>query len=309
MSKPKQTIIVTGGAGFIGSHLVDTLINLGHSVIIYDNLSTGKKENLNPKAKFVKTDLIDPVKFPKADSVFHLAALPRIERSFDHPKKTHDANVTATVNVLKATSDAGIKRFVYSSSSSVYGKINNQDLPVKESHPCKPESPYAAQKRMSEIYVQVLGKMYLIDTVILRYFNVYGPRMPTTGAYKLVIPIFLEQKKQGHPLTIYGDGKQTRDFTHVTDVITASILAVKRKKNFKGEIINIGSGHPTSINQLADIIGGKTKHVIPNPRAQWEERFKSADTLKARTMLHWNSRVTIEQGLTYFLKREMNRSK
>lgn len=294
--KLKQ-IIVTGGAGFIGSHLVDRLIELGHKVTIYDNLSTGKKKYINPKVHFIKTDLSKPTKFVRADVIFHLAALPRIERSFDQPLATHEANVTATLNVLREASRIKAKRLIFSSSSSVYGKIKKKDLPVKETHPCNPESPYAAQKLISEIYCSLFNRQFGLDIAILRYFNVYGPRQPTTGAYKLVIPVFLEQKAQGKPLTIYGDGKQTRDFTYTSDAVDAAIAALRVQKKLNAEIINIGSGTPTSILKLANLIGGRKRFIKPNPRASWEEPHKYADISKAKALLKWQPTISINQGL------------
>lgn len=293
----EHKVIVTGGAGFIGSHLVDRLIDLGHQVVVYDNLSTGKRSDINPKAHFIKSDLSRPTKLKKADYIFHFAALPRIERSFDHPEETHAANVTATLNVLKQASRLKIKRLIFASSSSVYGKIEAKDLPVNESHPTNPQSPYAAQKLMSEIYCKLFTQQLELDTVILRLFNIYGPRQPTTGAYKLVIPIFIEQKTKGKPLTIYGDGRQTRDFTHVNDAVQALLLAMQRQKNFNGEIINIGSGIPTSILKLANLTGGEKHFIKPNPRSSWEEKYKFADISKAKKLLNWQPKINLKSGL------------
>lgn len=290
-------IIVTGGAGFIGSHLVDRLIQLGHKVTVIDNFSTGKKGYVNKNAKLIRADLSKPITLPKSEIIFHYAALPRIERSFDHPLLTHRANVTATLHVLQEAVRLKVKRFIYASSSSVYGKIKKQDLPVKESHPCNPQSPYAAQKLMSEIYCQLFNRQHNLDVIILRYFNVYGPRQPTTGAYKLVIPIFLGQKAKGQLLTIYGDGKQTRDFTFISDAVDAAIAALKSKKNFKAEIFNIGSGKPISLLQVADLISRKKQFITPNPRSSWEEKYKYADISKAKKILNFKPKVHLKSGL------------
>lgn len=294
-----QRVIVTGGAGFIGSHLVDSLIKLGYKVTIYDNLSTGKRKHLNPNAKFIKADLSQPTKFVKADYIFHLAALPRIERSFDQPLRTHKANVTATLNVLRAAVQTKAKRLVYASSSSIYGKIPRKNLPVKETYTPNPQSPYATQKLMSEFYCKLFNNQCNLDVVILRYFNVYGPRQPTTGAYKLVIPIFLEQKAKGQPLTIHGDGRQTRDFTYIEDAVQATTKAIKVKRIFDAQPINIGSGTPTSILQIADLIAGKKIFIKPNPRASWEERHKYADISQAKKLLNWQPKTPLSRGLTY----------
>lgn len=291
-----QKIIVTGGAGFIGSHLVNKLIGIGHQVTVYDNLSTGKKQAVNPQAKLIKKDLSRPFKFIPADIVFHLAALPRIQRSFDQPLVTHQANVTATLNVLHAASQIKAQRVIFTSSSSVYGKIKPENLPVKETHPTCPLSPYAGQKLMSEIYCKILSPSLHLDTVILRLFNVFGPHMPLTGAYKLVIPVFLNQQKKQKPLTIFGDGRQTRDFTYISDTVSALISALDLKKRLSGEVINIGSGRETSILQVADLFGGK-RTFVKNPREKWEEKYKVADIKKAAGLLNWKPKYQINAKL------------
>jgi UDP-glucose 4-epimerase len=301
MLKNKK-VIVTGGAGFIGSHLVDALIADHYRVFVYDNFSSGTKNNLNPKAKLILCDCSKEFNMEPADTVFHLSALPRIERSFDQPLETHAANVTATLRVIQAAINCGAKRLIYTSSSSVYGKIPLANLPVKEFHPTRPTSPYAAQKLMSEIYLKLAQDSGKIDTVILRLFNVYGKRMPTAGAYKLVLPIFLEAKKQNKPLTIYGDGKQTRDFTEIKDVVSALVKTMQRKKSFNGKIINIGTGKQTSIKQLASLISDKIGYIKPNPRAKWEERKKSADISVAKQELGWYPTISIEQGVKSLLE-------
>src|SRR3989344_2918801 len=213
--------LVTGGAGFIGSNLVDALIKEGHEVLTIDNLSTGKRENLNPKAKLFEEDLRNFEKissiFDGVDFVFHEAALPRIPLSIEKPKETNDINIGGTLNALVASMDAGVKRFIYAASSSAYG--NQKQLPLREDMPCSPANPYGLQKYVGELYCRIFYEIYGLNTVSLRYFNVYGPRQPREGSYVPVIGTFLTQKKQGKPLTITGDGEQTRDFTHVSAVV------------------------------------------------------------------------------------------
>jgi len=240
----KTKVLVTGGAGFIGSHLVDALIERGFDVIVIDNLSTGKKENLNPKAKFYKADIRDLEKikplFKKVSYVFHLAAQPRIQPSIINPAESHSNNVVGTLNVLIAARDAKVKKFIYSASSSAYG--DQEKLPLREDMSPRPKSPYSLFKLIGEQYCKLFTEIYDLPTVCLRYFNVYGPRQSCEGAYATVIGIFLRQAKAGEPLTIVGDGNQTRDFTNVMDVVKANILAMESSRVGQGEVINIGTG-------------------------------------------------------------------
>ncbi len=290
-------ILVSGGAGFIGSHLVDKLIEQYHKVVVIDNLSTGKKENLNPKAKFFNLDLRDFEKikpiFEGVDFVFHLAALPRVPLSVAKPRETNEMNVTATLNTLVAAKDAKVKRFVYSSSSSVYG-IGN-DLPLKESMSAFPISPYALQKYVGELYCRIFSSdLYNLPTVSLRYFNIYGPRQPKEGSYTPVIGLFLTQKKKGLPLTITEDGEQTRDFTHVSDVVNANILAMESDKVGKGEVINIGAGKNCTVNKIAELVGGETINIPPRPG---DIRDTLADISLAKELLDWEPKTTLEEGI------------
>ena len=226
--------IVTGGAGFIGSNLVDELINKGWGVIVLDNLSTGKVENINPNAKHytvdvsTMVDLTNPNRnvwrlFEGVDVVFHLAALARVQPSIIDPVSFNKANVDGTLNVLLASHKAGVKRVVYSASSSAYG--NATKFPTPEEHSTNPLSPYGLQKYIGEQYCRVFSEVYGLDTVSLRYFNIYGERMNLTGAYCLVLGIFAKQMLDGKPLSINNDGEQRRDFTYVGDVVDANILA------------------------------------------------------------------------------------
>ena len=288
--------LVTGGAGFIGSHLVDALIERGDRVIVIDNLSTGKRENVNPKAEFHELDIRNfndiSSLFKGIDDVFHLAARPRVPFSVEHPYESHVNNALGTLNVLIASRDAKIKRFIYTSSSSVYG--DQKKLPLKENMVPKPKSPYALQKFIGEEYCRLFYELYGLSSVSLRYFNVYGPRMPFEGAYALVIGIFLRQKKANEPLTIYGDGEQTRDFTHVKDIVSANILAAQSDKVGRGEVINIGSGKNCSINTIAKLIGGKT---VMRPVRPGDARHTLADNARAKKLIGWRPEVDIKDGI------------
>jgi len=288
--------LVTGGAGFIGSHLVDALIDKGYEVSIIDNLSSGKREYINPKANFFELDIRDfdkirPI-FEGMDFVFHLAAIPRIPLSIEKPLETNDTNITGTLNVLVASKEAGVKRVIYTSSSSVYGE--QSELPMKEDMFPRPLNPYALQKYVGELYCRIFSEIYKLPTVSLRYFNVYGPRQPREGTYAPVIGIFLRQKAQGLPLTVTGDGEQTRDFTEVSDVVRANILAMESEKVGNGEVINIGAGENHSINEIAKMVGGGIKYI---PLPPGEMRDTLADISKAKELLGWEPRVKLEEGI------------
>jgi len=287
--------LVTGGAGFIGSNLVDELIKQGHEVVILDNLSTGKKENINPGAKFIEADITDLEKikpmFKGIDYVFHLAALPRVQWSIENPIETHNTNINGTLNVLLASRDAKVKRLVYSASSSAYG--DTQVLPLKEDLLPQPMSPYGLHKYVGEHYTRLFSLLYGLETVSLRYFNVYGPRMAFEGAYVTVIARFLEQKKEGQKMTITGDGTQTRDFTYVSDVVAANILAATGKRVGKGEVFNIGAGANYSVNAIAEKLGGEYEYIAP----RIEPHDTLADNLKAREFLGWQPKVSMDEGL------------
>lgn len=293
--KNKTKVLVTGGAGFIGSNLVDELVRLNFEVHIIDNLSGGKKENINKKAKFHRLDItnlksIKP-KFKGMDYVFHLAALPRVQYSIEHPAETNKANVGGTLKVLISAHEAGVKRVIYSASSSAYG--DQKMMPLKETMLAIPKSPYGLQKHLGELYCRLWSEVYKLPTVSLRYFNVYGPRNNPDGAYALVIAKFLRQRTSGQPMTITGDGKQTRDFTNVRDVVRANILAMKSKRVGKGEVINIGAGKNQSINKIAQLIGGLVKHIP----ARFEPHDTLADNSLAKKLLDWSPRVSIEKGI------------
>jgi nucleoside-diphosphate-sugar epimerase len=288
---------VVGGAGFIGSNLVDALVERGDDVIVVDNLSTGYRRNLNPAAPLYEIDItVDSERLTSAlagrEVVFLTAALARVPRSIEDPVGTHAVNVTGSLRVLKAAVEAGVRRVVYSSSSSVYG--DQPTLPLTEDMPPGPLNPYACQKYMSEIYARNFSRIYGLETVCLRYFNVYGPRQVSEGAYRLVISIFMDQRARGEPMTIHGDGEQTRDFTWVGDVVRANILAAQSEQVGKGEPINVGAGADVSINRVAELIGGPVVHVPPRG---FDERFKRAGIERARRLLGWEPRVHIEEGI------------
>ena len=257
-----QKTIVTGGAGFIGSHLVDKLIEQGVEVTVLDNLSTGKKQNINPKAEFIDCDIFKDTYgdliflLNGADTVFHLAAKTTVQESIEKPSLYNNINVVGTLNLLEAAAAMKVKRFIFSSSSSVYG---NAKVPTSEDHPLNPISPYALNKLIGEQYCKLYSDIYNLDTVCLRYFNVYGDRMNNEG-YKLVFPIFKEQILDNKPLTINNDGEQRRDFIHVDDIVRANILVAKHKNNFNGDIYNVGNGKSYSINEIADMFGGKKQY-------------------------------------------------
>lgn len=291
----KEKVVVTGGAGFIGSHITDALVDEGYEVHIIDNLSNGKKENINPKAVFHKADICDYKKiasiFKGAKYVFHEAALPRVQFSIENPLESNDANVVGTLNVLVASKEAGVKRLVYAASSSAYG--DPIKLPLIETMPANPKSPYGLQKYIGELYCRLFNQIYGLETVSLRYFNVYGPRNSSEGAYALVIAKFFKLLKEGKPLTITGDGTQTRDFTSVHDVVRANILAMKSEKVGTGEVINIGAGRNFTVNQVAELIGGKSTHIAP--------RLEPHDTLAsnalAKKLLGWTPEWKLEEGI------------
>ena len=299
-----KKVIVTGGAGFIGSNLVDRLINMGIKVSVIDDFSTGKMENINKAAHYWKRDISDIdidelTSFMQGiDIVFHTAAKARVQPSIEDPLSFNKANVDSTLKILLAASRAGVKRVVYSASSSAYG--NATRFPTPEEHATNPLSPYGLQKYIGEQYCKVFSEVYGLDTVSLRYFNVYGERMLLEGAYCLVLGIFAKQMLEGKPLTINNDGNQKRDFTYVGDVIDANILTAMSAENFNGGVFNIGNGKNYSVNEVAKMFGGKTtqgKKVI--------EPFQTlADNSKARLMLNWEPKGDLPSWIKKY-KREL----
>ena len=295
--------VVVGGAGFIGSHIVDKLVEQNHEVVIIDNLSTGKMENVNPKASVEYIDISNVNECPNmveimsgADALFLLAAKARVQPSIENPVEYETNNTIGTLNVLKCASDAGVRRVVYSASSSAYG--NTEKLPSVESDPINPMSPYGAQKYYGEVMCKMFSEVYGLETVSLRYFNIYGERQNVGGAYAMVIGIFADQKLRGEVMTINGDGEQRRDFTYVGDVVNANILASQSEKVGNGEVINIGNGDNRSINDIADMIGGERIHREP----VIEPKETLADNSLAEELLGWKPTQNIEDWVPGYKK-------
>lgn len=308
-----HTFLVTGGAGFIGSNLVETLLKDGKSVRVLDNLSTGKEENIREflgSIEFIKGDIRDKATAEKAvkgvDYVIHLAALGSVPRSIEDPMTTHDVNTTGTLNMLIAAKDAGVKRIVCASSSSVYG--NTPVLPKVEDMALTPLSPYAVSKLMVEHYCKVFNRVYGLETVALRYFNVYGKKQDPDSMYAAVIPKFVAALNKNQSPTIFGDGEQSRDFTFVEDCNQANIKACTAP-NSAGEAFNVGAGGRISVNQLFNEIRSKMgKDVKPNyaePR-KGDVRDSMASIDKARKLLSYepvyNVKTGIEKTVNWYLQ-------
>ena len=293
--KNGKRAVVTGGAGFIGSHVVDALIADGYDVFVVDNMLAGKRERVNPRATLLEEDVRDTARleeiFQEGDSIFHLAAHPSVPYSILHPEETNDINVGGTLSVLLAARKVGARRIVYSASSAVYG--NNEVLPLHEGLLAEPVNPYGIQKYTGEHYLRVHSMLHGLETVSLRYFNVYGPRMNLEGPYAAVIGAFIRHRKQGLPLPVIGDGGQTRDFVYVEDVARANLLAMQSPLVGKGESINIGTGKGISIQQLAEIIGGDIEYKD----AIDEIRHSRADNTKAKQLLKWEPSVDFDDGM------------
>lgn len=304
-------ILVTGGAGFIGSHIVDRLLDEGFKVRVLDNLSTGEIKNLaqhqNKKSfQFIEGDIrnFDLVKktVKGVDAVFHEAALVSVTRSVENPLLSKEINVTGTVNLLKACVDAHVKRFVYASSCAVYG--DTETLPNHENLAPKPLSPYAVDKLAAENYAKVFHNVYGLETASLRYFNVYGPRQKH-GPYSGVISIFINRLLKNKPPIIYGDGEQTRDFINVKDVVEANMFALSKRKAV-GEVFNISTGEATTINKLTETIQKimdktslKPVHAEPRPG---DIKHSYGDISKARRNLEYEPKVQLEKGLSELVK-------
>lgn len=301
--------LVTGGAGFIGSHIVEALLKRGDQVRILDNFATSKREDFiknvaqafrpdGVKAEalsYVEASITDPKAIASAfkgiDGVFHTAALPRVQYSIEHPRESNEVNINGTLNVVLAAKEAGVKRIVYSASSSAYG--DQPTLPLAEQMKPNPGSPYGLQKYVGEEYCKVASMCWGIETVSLRYFNVYGPRLAFEGAYVTVIAVFLQQRAAGQPLTITGDGTQTRDFTYIDDVVAANLLAMEGTKVGQGEVINIGAGNNLSVNAVAEYFKHPTQFIAP----RLEPHDTLADIRRAKELLGWEPQTPFEEGI------------
>jgi UDP-glucose 4-epimerase len=281
-------IIVTGGAGFIGTHLVKKLTSLGHEVKIYDIVLDPKLDvrDLESTKRF----------FEGAEFVFHLAAIVSVPYSIENIAETNHTNLVGTLNVLISAKEAEVKRVILSSSAAVYG--DQEILPVKENAELRPKSPYALQKLESEMYLKLFADIYELQTVSLRYFNVYGEGQNPNGPYASAIPKFIEQKKNNKSITIIGDGKQTRDFINVADVVSANISAMESNEIGKGESINIATGIAVSINSVAALVGGPIEHIPP----RLEIKDSLADISLAKSLLNWAPKVTLEEGMVAMLR-------
>ena len=295
--------LVTGGAGFIGSNLVEELVKQNHEVIVLDNLETGKEENLasiKDEITFHKETITNNLKsiLKDIDIVFHLAALPRVQFSIHNPIRSHETNINGSFNLLKLCSDAGVKRFIFSSSSSIYG--NQETLPLRETMKPNPMSPYALHKLTIEHYCKLFHELYGLKTISLRYFNVYGPKQDPSGDYAILIPRFINMISKDSPPTIRGDGDQTRDFTFVDDVISANLAAASsRNKKIFGEAFNIGAGNNISVNEITEKL---LKHLNSNLKPIYvspviEPKDTLADVSKAKSLLGWQPKIKIDEGL------------
>jgi UDP-glucose 4-epimerase len=296
--------LVTGGCGFIGSHLAEQLLTQGHEVMIVDNLSCGRLANIesfhNHKWLTVITaDIVDRGQiapaFTGVDWVFHLAGIADIVPSIERPDAYFQNNVFGTLNVLQCARDAGVKRLVYAASSSSYGSPSK--YPTPETSPGQPQYPYALTKHMGEELILHWAQVYKLPSLSLRLFNVYGPRSRTSGAYGAVFGVFLAQKLNGKPFTVVGDGEQTRDFTYVSDVANAFICAAQ--SSVVGEAINVGSGNHYSVNYLVSLLGGEKVYI---PHRPGEPDCTFADTSKIRRLLNWTPKVSFEEGVQKMLE-------
>ena len=295
--------LITGGAGFIGSHLADLLIASGHEVVVIDNLSNGRKSNIEHLLKkknfiFHKLDItnmddIEPI-FVNVDWVFHLAGMADIVPSIESPKEYYDCNVTGTFNVVEASRIAGVKKIVYAASSSSYGIPDN--YPTAETADIRPQYPYALTKYMGEELVMHWSQTYNIPSIVLRLFNVYGPRSRTTGAYGAVFGVFLSQKIHNKPYTVVGDGTQTRDFTYVTDVAAAFLRAAETTTT--SVALNVGSDNHYSVNRLVELLEGEVTYV---PKRPGEPDCTYADTTRIHEVLNWKTKVSFEDGVAEML--------
>jgi UDP-glucose 4-epimerase len=295
--------VVTGGAGFIGSHMVDLLVDRGYSVVVIDNLATGRAENLaqhrrEPRVDFQQIDMCtlapDSPLFRGVDHVFHFGGIGDIVPSIERPLEYMRANVNGTLAVLEASRHAGVRKLVYAASSSCYGLAT--ELPTTEQAPIRPEYPYALSKYLGESAALHWAQVYRLPAISIRMFNVYGPRVRTTGAYGAVFGVFLAQKLHGKPYTVVGDGSQRRDFVYVTDVARAYLLAAESDQ--AGEVFNLGSGKPQTVNRLVELMGGAVVYV---PKRPGEPDCTWADIGKIQRRLGWKPEISFPQGVDAML--------
>ncbi|MEM2995177.1 MAG: SDR family oxidoreductase [Candidatus Bathyarchaeia archaeon] len=304
-------VLITGGSGFIGSHIVDYCLKLGWETVVLDNFFSGKIENIkqhlnNKRFRLIKGDIRNPEDVQRAledvDAVCHLAAIVNVPLSIENPSLANEVNVQGTLNLLEASVKHDIQRFVYVSTCAVYGEAKY--LPINEEHPTNPLSPYGASKLAAEHYCKVFHQIYGLQTICLRFFNVYGPRQPS-GPYGGVITTFLESLKKKEALTIFGDGNQTRDFIYVADAVQAFMLALQCK-NCAGETFNIGTGTKTSINELAQIliecVNELHAKVVHKAERKGDIKESYADISKAEKKLGFKPKFSIEKGLKEFVK-------
>ena len=299
-----MNVLITGGCGFIGSHIAEKLLKKGNRVTIIDNLSTGRLENINHLKSNNLTLVIENISnyikikkyFKSIDIVYHIAALADIVPSIENPMQYHDSNVNGTISVLECSRKNNVKRFVYAASSSCYGI---PDLyPTNELSVIKPQYPYATTKYLGEQYVMNWNNIYGLPVTSLRFFNVYGTRSRTSGTYGAVFGVFLAQKLKNKPFTVVGDGTQTRDFTYVTDVADACIAA-SESKNAIGKIYNVGSGNTYSINTLVNLLGGEKVYI---PKRPGEPDCTFADIEKIKNEIEWSPKIDLEHGVKLILE-------
>ena len=301
-----SNILVTGGAGFIGSNLTEALLQRGHFVRVLDDFSTGKRENLifdqiYPSLEMMEGDIRDLGTCQKAikgtEYVFHQAALPSVQRSIEDPEGSHAVNAGGTLNILLAAREGGVKRVIYASSSSIYG--DTPTLPKHEEMPSHPLSPYALQKYVGEQYCRLFYELYGLDTISLRYFNIFGPKQDPNSLYSAVIPKFIDAMVHDHPPVIFGDGEQSRDFTYIENVVQANLLAMSAA-TLHGEAINVACGKRTSLNQLCNvlrkILGSNQSPIYEEPR-KGDVRHSLADIHRGKEIINYEPTVGIEMGL------------
>lgn len=296
--------IITGGCGFIGSHAVDRLLSEGYEVIVIDNMSTGRRKNLdhhqqNQRLQIVEADINDPAMhafYKDVDLVFHLAALADIVPSIENPVGYFRSNVDGTMSVMEACRTNNVKRIIYAASSSCFGIPDN--YPTSEKSEIRPQYPYALTKYLGEEICMHWAQVYKMNITSMRFFNVYGPRSRTSGTYGAVFGVFLAQKLNNKPFTIVGDGTQTRDFTFVTDVVDACYTAAKRN-DIGGQVFNVGSGNTYSVNLLVELLGGEKTYI---PKRPGEPDCTFADISKIKSTIGWQPKISIQEGVSEMLK-------